>query len=113
MTNKPISPLRQRMIDDMKFRNMSPSTRKGLHLRSGKLQRLSPPITRQAWNRTRAGISASSHGSWAHSLVDQPDHRRVALLLWDHARAEGDCRSDPFGRKEDTLPAVLTQDEVV
>ena len=25
---KPISPLRQRMIDDMKFRNMSPSTQK-------------------------------------------------------------------------------------
>ena len=26
--NKPISPLRQRMIDDMTFRNMSPNTMK-------------------------------------------------------------------------------------
>ena len=46
--SKQVSPLRQRMIDDMTFRNMSPNTQKGLRLHRGKLRPVSLPVTRQA-----------------------------------------------------------------
>ena len=43
---KQISPLRQRMIDDMAFRNMSPNTMKVLYLRCGQLCPVPPAVAR-------------------------------------------------------------------
>ncbi len=108
----PISPLRQRMLDDMKFRNMSPSTMK-------------------VYSRAVANFSAFHHRSpdglgvedvrtyrlhlISRGLKPATINPIVAALRFFYGTTLG--RKDmveemPFARKEDTLPAVLTQEQV-
>ena len=107
---KQISPLRQRMIDDMAFRNMSPNTQK-------------------VYTYAVANF-ARYHGSSPDKLgIEDVRDYRLHLLC---PRPQGDARSIrssapcasstarrsatrrwpsrfPFARTEDTLPAVLTR----
>ena len=110
--SKPISPLRQRMLDDMKFRNMSPSTMK-------------------VYGRAVANFSAFHHRSPDKLGVEDVRTYRlhlisrglkpvtinpiVAALRFFYGTTLGRkemVEEMPFARKEDTLPAVLTQEQV-
>ena len=110
--SKPISPLRQRMLDDMKFRNMSPSTM-------------------NVYSRAVANFSAFHHRSPDKLGIDDVRTYRlhliarglkpasinpiIAALRFFYGTTLG-CKDMveemPFARKEDTLPAVLTQEQV-
>jgi len=59
---KTISPLRQRMLDDMKFRNMSPSTQKVYAHAVANFARFhaSPPTSSTSSTRTRRIIHCRS-----------------------------------------------------
>ena len=110
--SKPISPLRQRMLDDMKFRNMSPSTMK-------------------VYGRAVANFSAFHHRSPDKLGVEDVRTYRlhlisrglkpvtinpiVAALRFFYGTTLGRkemVEEMPFARKGDTLPAVLTQEQV-
>ena len=111
--SKPISPLRQRMIDDMTFRNMSPSTHKvytyavanfsAFHGRS--------PDKLGIEDVREYRLHLIARGLKANSI-----NPIVGALRFFYGTTLG--RKDiadqlPFARKEDTLPAVLSQDEVL
>jgi integrase/recombinase XerD len=110
---KQISPLRQRMIDDMKFRNMSPSTLKvytyavanysAFHGRSpDKL--VIEHVREYRLHLMKRGLKAASINPIIGAL-----RFFYGITLGQKEIAE----QIPFARKEDTLPAVLTQEEVV
>ena len=110
---KQISPLRQRMIDDMKFRNMSPSTLKvytyavanysAFHGRSP--DKLGIEHVREyRLHLMKRGLKAASINPIIGAL-----RFFYGITLGQKEIAE----QIPFARKEDTLPAVLTQEEVV
>lgn len=111
--SKPISPLRQRMIDDMTFRNMSPSTHKvytyavtnfsAFHGRS--------PDKLGIEDVREYRLHLIARGLKANSI-----NPIIGALRFFYGTTLG--RKDiadqlPFARKEDTLPAVLSQDEVL
>ena len=112
MTNQ-ISPLRQRMLDDMKFRNMSPSTQKvytyavanfsAFHGRSP--DKLGIEQVREY------RLHLMSRGLKAASI-----NPIIGALRFFYGTTLGQkqvAEQIPYGRIEDTLPAVLAQDEVV
>jgi integrase/recombinase XerD len=111
--SKAISPLRQRMIDDMTFRNMSPSTHKvytyavanfsTFHGRS--------PDKLGVEDVREYRLHLIARGLKANSI-----NPIIGALRFFYGTTLG--RKDiadqlPFARKEDTLPAVLSQDEVL
>jgi integrase/recombinase XerD len=111
--DQPISPLRQRMLDDMAFRNMSPATQRcytyavacfaryyraspdklGIeHVRENRLHLLSPGLKARSINPI------------------------VGVLRFFNGTTLGNkALADQIGchRPEDTLPAVLPQDQVL
>jgi site-specific recombinase XerD len=111
---KRISPLRQRMIDDdMKFRNMSPNTHKvytyavanfsAFHGRS--------PDKLGIEHVREYRLHLMSRGLKATSI-----NPIIGALRFFYRTTLGQkevAEQIPFARKEDTLPAVLTQDEVI
>jgi site-specific recombinase XerD len=110
---KQISPLRQRMLDDMKFRNMSPSTQKvytyavanfsAFHGRSP--DKLGIEQVREY------RLHLMSRGLKAASI-----NPIIGALRFFYGTTLGQkqvAEQIPYGRIEDTLPAVLAQDEVV
>lgn len=110
---KQISPLRQRMIDDMKFRNMSPNTQKvytyavanfsAFHGRSP--DKLGIEHVREyRLHLMKRGLKPSSInpiiGALRFFYGTTLGQKQVAEQI-------------PFSRTEDALPAVLAQNEVV
>jgi hypothetical protein len=86
----------------------------GLHVRRCKLQCLPRPYSGQARDRACSGVPPPPDSAWPQAGIDQSDHRSAALLLRDHASGQKELAEQiPFARKEDALPTVLTQDEVV
>lgn len=110
---KQVSALRQRMIDDMNFRNMSPNTQKvytyavanfGIfHGRSPDKLGIED-VRGYRLHLMARGLKASSINPIIGAL-----RFFYGITLGQKEVAE----QIPFARKEDTLPAVLTQDEVV
>ena len=109
----PISPLRQRMIDDMKMRNIAPSTQKVYTYAVANFARYhhkSPDqlgleeIREYRLHLIARGLKATSINPITGAL-----RFFYSVTLGNKQIAE----EIPFGRKEDTLPAVLTRDEVV
>ena len=109
----PISPLRQRMIDDMKMRNIAPSTQKVYTYAVANFARYhhkSPDqlgleeIREYRLHLIARGLKATSINPIIGAL-----RFFYGVTLGNKQIAE----EIPFGRKEDTLPAVLTRDEVV
>ena len=84
---KPISPLRQRMIDDMTFRNMSPSTQKVYTYAVANFSafhgRSPDKLTIEHVRDYRLHLDCTR----PQGDVDQSDHRCLALLLRHDARA--------------------------
>jgi integrase/recombinase XerD len=110
---KQISPLRQRMIDDMAMRNMSPNTMKVYTYAVGnfaKYHRQSPDklgiehVRDYRLHLLARGLKARSINPIVGAL-----RFFYATTLGNKALAE----QIPFARAEDTLPAVLTRDQVL
>ena len=110
--SKPISPLRQRMIDDMTFR-MSPSTHKVYTYAVANFS------TFHGRSPDKLGIEDVREYRLhliARGLKANSINPIVGALRFFYGTTLG--RKDiadqlPFARKEDTLPAVLSQDEVL
>ena len=111
--SNPISPLRQRMIDDMTFRNMSPSTHKVYTYAVANFS------TFHGRSPDKLGIEDVREYRLhliARGLKANSINPIIGALRFFYGTTLG--RKDiadqlPFARKEDTLPAVLTQDEVL
>ncbi len=109
---KPISPLRQRMIDDMALRNMSPNTQKVYIAAVAKFARYfqqSPDklglenVRLYQLHLVNRGLKATS----INAIVGGLRFFYRVTLKRKHIAQE-----IPFARKEETLPAVLTHDDV-
>ena len=110
---KTISPLRQRMLDDMAFRNMSPNTQKVYTYavaNFGRFHGQSPGklslehVRDYRLHLLARGLKATSINPIVGAL-----RFFYGITLGNKAMAE----QIPFARKEDTLPAVLTPEQVV
>ncbi len=110
---KPISPLRQRMIDDMAFRNMSPNTQKVYTYAVANFARFhgqSPDkLTIEHVRDYRLHLMARGLKATSINPIVGALRFFYSVTLSNKQIAD----QIPFARKEDTLPAVLTQDEVV
>src|SRR6266480_4282904 len=90
---KPISPLRQRMIDDMTMRNLSPSTQE-TYIRAV-AQFVPSAISRQARGRAFAGISPAPCIPRSFGQFHLREDERVEVLLPHDITAAGYRRADP------------------
>ena len=111
--SKPISALRQRMIDDMVFRNMSPSSRKvytyaiarfsAFHGRSPDQLRLED-VRAYRLHLIERGLKATSINPIIGAL------RFFYRVTLDRKEL---AEQIPYARREDFLPAVLTQAQIL
>ena len=86
MSDKPISPLRQRMIDDMTARRFSEDTQRD-YVRNVRNSRGLPwPVAGYGDERGSSPLSASYGAAADQPLVDQRRHRRAAVLFHPDAR---------------------------
>jgi len=92
---KPISPLRQRMIDDMTMRNLSPSTQETYIRAVAPIQYVPPAISRQARGRAFAGISPAPCIPRSFGQFHLREDERVEVLLPHDITAAGYRRADP------------------
>ena len=111
--NKPISPLRQRMLDDMTFRNMSPATKKvysyavanfsAFHRRSPDKLGIEE-VRAYRLHLIKRGLKASSINPIVGAL----------RFFYGTTLGQKDIAEQiPFARKEDALPAVLSREQVM
>lgn len=110
---KPISPLRQRMLDDMTFRNMSPNTQK---VYSYAVANFSAFHDRSPDKLGIEDIRAYRLHLVARGLKATSINPIIGALRFFYGTTLGlkqIAEEIPFARKEDTLPAVLTQQQVV
>lgn len=108
-----ISPLRQRMIDDMTFRNMSPNTRKNYTRAIANFSRFfgQSPDKLTIRHVREYRLHLISRGLKATTI-----NPIVGALRFFYGTTLGQTQlaeQIPFARIEDTLPAILTQDEVL
>ena len=100
-----VTPLRQRMLDDMKLRNMAASTRKIYVASVAGFSAYHGRSPDQLTLRGRARLPAAPGRPRAQGQQHLPDHERLALLLRHHARqARGGGRQIPLPRKADPCP---------
>ncbi len=110
---KPISPLRQRMLDDMAFRNMSSNTQKVYTYAVANFARF------HGRSPDRLGLEEVRDYRLhllARGLKATSINPIIGALRFFYGTTLGQkelAEQIPFARKEDTLPAVLAQDEVV
>ena len=110
---KPISPLRQGMIDDMTIRNMSPNTQK-IYTRA--VANFSAFHGRSPDKLVFEDIRAYRLHLMQRGLKATSMYPIVGALRFFYGTTLGQkelIEQIPFARKEDTLPAVLTQDQVM
>lgn len=110
---KQISPLRQRMIDDMKFRNMSPNTQKVYTAAVANFSRFHKrsPDKLEIEEVRAYRLHLINRGLKAASI-----NPIVGALRFFYGTTLGQkqvAEQIPFARTEDRLPAVLTQGDVV
>ena len=110
---KPVSALRQRMIDDMKIRNMSPNTQyiytRAVANFSSFHQQSPDKLTIEDVRDYRLHLIA--RGLKAASI--NPIMGALRFFYGTTLGQKQFAEQITFARKEDTLPAVLTRDEVV
>jgi integrase/recombinase XerD len=110
---KQTTPLRQRMIEDMTIRNMSPSSKK-IYVRAvANFSIYHGRFSRQAHCRGRARLSTHliSRGLKATSI--NPIMGALRFFYGTTLGQRQVSEQIPYARREDTLPAVLARDEVV
>ena len=105
---KQISPLRQRMLDDMAFRNMSPSTQKCYTYAVACFAQYHQHLARQARHRACPTVPLAPPVPRPQDAFDQPIVG--ALRFFYCTTLDNNALADQIGyaRPEDTLPAVLT-----
>src|SRR5271157_2787085 len=81
MSDKPISPLRQRMIDDMTARRFSEKGSEGLRPARQNLRGLPRPVAGHGDERGPSPFSAAYGAAADQPRVDQRRHRRAAVLF--------------------------------
>lgn len=111
--NKPVSPLRQRMLDDMAMRNMSPNTMK---VYTYAVANFSAFHQRSPDKLGVEHVRAYRLHLIARGLKPTSINPIIGALRFFYGTTLG--RKDmieemPFARKDDALPAVLTQEQVV
>jgi integrase/recombinase XerD len=111
--SKQISPLRQRMIDDMAFRNMSPNTQKIYAYAVARFARFhhQSPDKLGLEHVRDYRLHLMSRGLKTSSI-----NPIVGALRFFYGTTLGNkqlAEQIPFGRVEDTLPAVLTREQVL
>src|SRR5712671_4045356 len=111
--SKPISPLRQRMTDDMKLRNMSPATQ-GAYVRA--VKNLSVFFGRSPDQLTFEDVRTyqlhlASRGLQAATII--PIMCAIRFFYGTTLGRSDVAKHIPLARKADTLPAVLTRDQVL
>jgi integrase/recombinase XerD len=110
---KLVSPLRQRMIDDMAFRNLSPNTRK---VYTYAVANFSVYCRRSPDKLGIEDVRKYRLHLMARGLKATSINPIIGALRFFYGTTLGKkeiAQQIPFARKEDTLPAVLRQDEVL
>jgi hypothetical protein len=108
-----VSPLRQRMIDDMAIRNMSPNTQKA-YIRAVKNFSLhfgKSPDKLSFEDVRKYQLHLVSRGLQAATII--PIMCAIRFFYGTTLQRPGVAEHIPLARKADTLPAVLTRDQVV
>ena len=110
---KQVSPLRQRMIDDMNFRNMSPNTQK---VYTYAVANFSAFHGRTPDKLGIEHVREYRLHLMARGLKPASINPIIGALRFFYSITLGQkelAEQIPFARKEDALPTVLTQEEVV
>jgi integrase/recombinase XerD len=108
-----VSPLRQRMIDDMTIRNMSPNTQKA-YIRAVKnfSRHFGKSPDKLSFEDVRKyQLHLVSRGLQAATII--PIMCAIRFFYGTTLGRPGVAEHIPLARKTDTLPAVLTRDQVV
>ena len=110
---KPNSPLRRRMIDDMKIRNMSPNSQKVYTYAVANFAVFhgQSPDKLGIEHVREYRLHLIARGLKATSI--NPIVGALRFFYGTTLRQKEIAREIPYARPEDTLPAVLTPDEVV
>jgi site-specific recombinase XerD len=111
--NKPISPLRRRMLDDMTFRNMSPNTMK---VYSAAVANFSAFHGRSPDKLGIEDVRAYRLHLIERGLKASSINPIVGALRFFYGTTLGQkeiAQQIPFARKEDSLPAVLSREQVM
>jgi site-specific recombinase XerD len=110
---KQVSPLRQRLIDDMTIRNMSANTQKAYVRAVKNLSRhfMKSPDELTFENVREYQLHLVSRGLQAASII--PIMCALRFFFETTLGRTGVAKHIPLGRKADTLPAILTRDQVV
>ena len=95
-TTKSISPLRQRMIEDMRMRQLQPDA-VGLHPRSMQVHPLPRALAGHGHGRGSAQLSVVSGRCGHIAHVAQCSHQWAEVLLRSHARARRTDGQDAAG----------------
>jgi integrase/recombinase XerD len=108
-----MTPLRQRMIDDLKLRNRSPRTIEtyvAMVARFAKYHGRSPEVLGPEQVRSYQKHLVDSGASWA---IFNQTAAALKFLYLVTLRVPWPVEQIPYGRKVRKLPVVLSQDEVV
>jgi integrase-like protein len=111
--SRPASPLRQRMIDDMKLRNMSPTTQ-GAYVRA--VKNLSSFFKRSPDQLTFEDMRVYQLHLVSRGLQPATIIPIMCAIRFFYGTTLGKpnvAEHIPLARKPKTLPAVLSQDEVI
>jgi site-specific recombinase XerD len=108
-----VSPLRQRMIDDMAIRNMSPNTQKAY---VSAMKNFSKYFGKSPDKLTFEDVRSCqlhlvSRGLQAATII--PIMCAIRFFYGTTIGQANVAEHIPLGRKADTLPAILTRDQVV
>ena len=77
MSTRTVSPLRQRMVEDMSLRNLAPRTQEVLHPQLQEAGGVPAPLARHGDRRGHSAFSAASRRAGREHLHPQPyDDRR-------------------------------------
>jgi integrase/recombinase XerD len=108
-----VSPLRRRMIDDMAIRNMSPNTQKAYVRAVQNFSRhfMKSPDKLTFENVREYQLHLISRGLQTATIV--PIMCGIRFFFETTLGYPDVAKHIPLGRKADTLPAVLTRDQVV
>src|SRR5277367_4968564 len=80
MTDKPISPLRQRMIEDMTARHFAEKGPDGLHPIRQELRGFPRSLARHRQRRGPSSVSTAHDEDPCEPVDHQRDHRRTPIL---------------------------------
>ena len=94
MSTNAISPLRQRMIEDMNAAQAQPAHAEKPHQQLQEVRRVFEALARHGHGRRDPPVPAAPDGEGGEHLQSQPHHDRAPVLVPRDAAAIGSCRRD-------------------